>query len=702
MATPTDNSADITLATPLDEASTKRISKKQWSGLEALGIATVGDLMAHYPRRYEDRREFGVMPTGPSEVAVCLKMEVVDTSVRRLGGKRTIFEAVVDQPDGGSALGGTLVLRWFNLPFMSKVLAVGHELVVYGKTKQSGRRLVMDHPDIEIIDPDDPVAARIHLDRITPVYPLASGINQRRMRTLMFEILEQITDDVLPDLLVPTPDWAKALNMWRARALRQVHFPDSDDSLLESRRYLALEEFVALQLNVLQRRAEYEKKGGVARPSEGFLLKDLLDSLPFQLTGAQLRCVDEIRADLNSNRPMNRLLQGDVGSGKTLVALSGMLLAVEAGYQAALMAPTQILAEQHFLGIQRLLEPLDIRVSLRTGSKHEDGFLPLMSGGEPQIIIGTHALIHDKVEFDNLGFVVIDEQHKFGVSQRSKLIAQGHVPDVLVMTATPIPRTLTLSIYGDLDVSIIDELPAGRGKIVTGIRGIDKTDKAAAFIRDQLEENRQAYIVYPLIEESEKVKSLAASVEFDKWNERFEHFECGLIHGRMPPLEKEQVMKDFRDAKLDVLVATTVIEVGVDVPNANVMLIYNAERFGLAQLHQLRGRIGRGQHKSYCVLMVDPKNSEAMEKLRVMEETTDGFKIADADLRMRGPGEVLGTAQSGLPDLKLGDLVTDTELVKEAREIAAEILRSDPKLTRLNHRTLAARFGGGRAGGQLS
>jgi ATP-dependent DNA helicase RecG len=697
--------AEIHPQTPLTEATSKRLNKKQLSGLEALGLFTVGDLITHYPRRYEDRTRFEMMPTGASEVPVCLKMEVIDCSLRRVGGKRTIFEAVVDRGESaGGGLGGTLVLRWFNLPFMNKVLAVGHELVVYGKTKQSGRRLVMDHPDIEIIDPDDPEAQRVHLDRITPVYGLASGINQRTLRAMAFEILERITDDALPDLLIPAPDWAKALNLWRGRALRQIHFPDNEVLLAEARRYLALEEFVALQINVLQRRAEYDARGGISRTSEGFLLKDLLDSLPFELTGAQRRCVEEIRADLASPRPMNRLLQGDVGSGKTLVALSGMLLAVEAGYQAALMAPTQILAEQHYIGIHRLLEPLDIRVSLRTGAKHEDGFLPLMAGdGAPQIIIGTHALIHDKVEFENLGFVVVDEQHKFGVTQRGKLIEQGNAPDVLVMTATPIPRTLTLSIYGDLDVSMIDELPAGRGKIVTGIRGIDKTEKAAAFIRDQLEENRQAYIVYPLIEESEKLKSLAATVEFDKWVKRFEHFECGLIHGRMNPLEKEQVMKDFRDARLDVLIATTVIEVGVDVPNANVMLIYNAERFGLAQLHQLRGRIGRGAHKSYCVLMVDPKNGEAMQKLKVMEETIDGFKIADADLKMRGPGEVLGTAQSGLPDLKLGDLVTDTELVKEARELAAEILRSDPQLQRPNHRELAQRFaGGGKAAGQLS
>ena len=699
------DSATITAATPLAEATSKRLSKKQLSGLEALGLSTVGDLITHYPRRYEDRTRFEMMPTGASEIPVCLKMEVIDSSLRRIGGKRTIFEAVVDQGESsGGGLGGTLVLRWFNLPFMNKVLAVGHELVVYGKTKQSGRRLVMDHPDIEIIDPDDPEAQRVHLDRITPVYGLASGINQRTLRAMVFSIFERITDDVLPDLLDPAPDWAKALNLWRGRALRQIHFPESEALLAEARRYLALEEFVALQINVLQRRAEYDAKGGVVRACEGYLLKDLLDSLPFQMTGAQQRCVEEIRNDLASPRPMNRLLQGDVGSGKTLVALSGMLLAVEAGYQAALMAPTQILAEQHYLGIQRLLEPLDIRVSLRTGAKHEDGFLPLMAGdGEPQIVIGTHALIHDKVEFENLGFVVVDEQHKFGVAQRGKLIEQGNAPDVLVMTATPIPRTLTLSIYGDLDVSIIDELPAGRGKIVTGIRGIDKTEKAAAFIRDQLEENRQAYIVYPLIEESEKLKSLAATVEFDKWVKRFEHFECGLIHGRMPPLEKEQVMKDFRDGRLDVLIATTVIEVGVDVSNANVMLIYNAERFGLAQLHQLRGRIGRGAHKSYCVLMVDPKNGEAMQKLKVMEETIDGFEIADADLKMRGPGEVLGTAQSGLPDLKLGDLVTDTELVKEARELAAEVLQKDPQLAAPNHRALAQRFaGGGKAAGQLS
>ncbi len=417
------------------------------------------------------------------------------------------------------------------------------------------------------------------------------------------------------------------------------------------------------------------------------MLERFLRALPFALTDAQTRVLEDIRRDLGSKQPMNRLLQGDVGSGKTVVAIGAILLAVEAGFQAALMAPTQILAEQHYAVLCRWLEPLGLRIALRTGSRQEENTLALFASSSPQnasdapqIIIGTHALLYEGVSFENLGLVVIDEQHKFGVSQRALLTARQPAPDVLVMTATPIPRTLTMTVYGDLDVSVIDEMPANRGKIITAIRDESKLQDVLAFLRTQLEAGRQAYVIYPLIEESDKLDVKAAAAEFEVWRERMQPFRCDLLHGRIPAPEKQAIMERFRRGETSVLISTTVIEVGVDVPNATMMLVENAERFGLAQLHQLRGRIGRGEHKSYCILLSAEKTLEARAKLAVLEKTSNGFEVAEADWDQRGPGDLLGTAQSGLPALKLGNLKTDMDLMKRARVAASAIMEWDPKL----------------------
>ena len=394
-----------------------------------------------------------------------------------------------------------------------------------------------------------------------------------------------------------------------------------------------------------------------------------------------MRVIDELRRDLATNRPMNRLLQGDVGSGKTVVAITAMLLVVEARFQVALMAPTQILAEQHYAVLCRWLEPLGIKISLRTANRKEESFLPLLSGNEaPDILIGTHALLYEGVSFENLGLSVIDEQHKFGVSQRARLTAREPAPDVLVMTATPIPRTLTMTIYGDLDVSVIDEMPSNRGKIITAVRNPSKLGEVLSFMRERLEAGRQAYIVYPLIDESEKLDVRAAAAEFEAWRERLRPFRCELLHGRIPAAEKQAIMDRFRQGETSALISTTVIEVGVDVPNATIMLIENAERFGLAQLHQLRGRIGRGEHRSYCVLLSEGESPETVAKLALLERTSDGFEVAEADWDMRGPGDLLGTAQSGLPALKLGNLKTDARIMRQARAAAIAILEADPEL----------------------
>jgi ATP-dependent DNA helicase RecG len=403
---------------------------------------------------------------------------------------------------------------------------------------------------------------------------------------------------------------------------------------------------------------------------------------------------------------MSRLLQGDVGSGKTVVAVAAMLLAVEAGYQAALMAPTQVLAEQHYSVLRAWLEPLGIRVALRTGARQEEsGPLPLFevspNGGNgnrangqsseaPNIVVGTHALLYDSVQFSNLGFVVIDEQHKFGVAQRARLTERKPAPDVLVMTATPIPRTVTMTVYGDLDVSVIDEMPRNRGKIVTAVRDQSKLPEVLTFIRGQLERGRQLYVIYPLIDESEKLDAKAAAVEYEQWRERLHPFRCELLHGRIAAADKQTIMDRFRRGETQALISTTVIEVGIDVSNATMMLIENAERFGLAQLHQLRGRIGRGEHKSYCILLTSDETPETVAKLGVLEKTTNGFEIADADWEMRGPGDLLGTAQSGLPPLKLGDLRRDADLMKLARSVALKILEKDSRLRRPENKRFAS------------
>ena len=646
--------------------------------LERLGLLTVGDLLNHYPRRYEDRRQFEHFPNAANDKPVCVCGIVVSTGTKRLGGRRQMFEATLQETER-HALSSLLTIRWFNTWYVSKVFAVGQKVVIYGKPKASGKRIVIDHPEFEVIENEGDEESLIHLQRITPVYATTEGLSQRVLRGLIHRTLRAVD---LENLESPLPDGMDPLK--RGEALRAIHFP-ADEALRENaRRHLVLGEFFGLQMLIAARRSRTVSRPGESHCGPGHLLARFHDSLPFPLTGAQHRTIREIRGDLATDRPMNRLLQGDVGAGKTLVALSAMLLAVEAGFQAVLMAPTQILAEQHYLVFSRWLAPLGLKVGLRTTSRREEstGGELLDGNREIDILVGTHALLFEKNPPQRLGLVVIDEQHKFGVQQRAAL-SSGYklAPDVLVMTATPIPRTLAITVYGDLDVSVLDELPANRGKIVTAVRPDTKMTEAGQFILKQLSEGRQAYLVYPLIEESEKLTAKAATVRYEHWREILRPYQVELLHGRMRPEEKDSVMKRFRDGEIHALVSTTVIEVGIDVKNANLMLIENSERFGLAQLHQLRGRIGRGEHKSYCLLMMDSKaGAEAVNKLRVMEETGDGFKIAEADLQLRGPGNILGTEQSGLPPLKLGDLLLDADLMRAARRAAKDIFEADPAL----------------------
>jgi ATP-dependent DNA helicase RecG len=653
------------LETPIRELAWVNPSLNR--GLSRLGIETWWDLLEHYPRRHEDRSRFGRFPTASSETPTCIR-GVVTKITGRYFARRKVVEATVEE-SSGTALSGRVTCRWFNQYYVQRMLAAGQTVVLFGRPKEVRNRIYFDHPEFEIVDETD--ENLIHLDRITPIYPLTEGLRQRALRECLYRSVEQL--ETISDRAV-LPGYVASLRS----ALRQLHFPGSWEELEKSRQTLALAELVGMQLVVEQRRRTALSGAGESHVGTGEILAKFLDRLPFEPTKAQLRTMDEIHRDLAAPRPMARLLQGDVGSGKTFVAVTAMLSVIEAGFQAALMAPTQVLAEQHYRGLTEWLQPLGVKLALRTSVRKEETFLPLE--GEADAIVGTHALLYDADSFCRLGLLVIDEQHKFGVLQRARLVQRTPVPDLLVMTATPIPRTLAMTVYGDLDVSILNEKPADRRPVITRVRSTAKLPEATAFLQERLKAGRQVYIIYPVIEESESLSVKAATTEFTRWSKLLTPAACGLLHGRLTPEEKESVMARFRAGEVEVLISTTVIEVGVDVPNATVMLIENAERFGLAQLHQLRGRIGRSNHQSYCVLLTDSDDPVPLAKLRILEQSDNGFEIAEADLRFRGPGDLLGTEQSGLPPLRLADLLRDGHLIDEARGVARVILDQDPDL----------------------
>lgn len=657
------------------------LKKKEIAVLTSAGIHTVHDLLMRAPRRYEDRRRFDGFDALSSGEAVCLRVRVIDTQKRRFRGNYGYFEATVE--DIGNILSARLKCRWFQYHAISKIICVGQELVIYGKPQYYGKSLTIAHPDFEVIREDEDNS--IHLERIVPVYGIFSGINGRRYREIIWHALNGLSDGMHPEIYEPVE------HQPRVSALKELHFPESMEKQAGVRRRFALEECFFQQLNVLWRKKNTRQEKGQMTATSTHLVKDLAKSLGFELTNAQKRCVNEIYRDMKSGHQMNRLLQGDVGSGKTLVALCAMLMAVESGKQAVIMAPTQILAEQHYRNFCRLLHGLDINISLRTSDKREDTMLDFSAkSGSAGIIVGTHALLHDKNAPENPGLVVIDEQHKFGVGQREKLISAGDHPDVLVMTATPIPRTLTLTFYGDLDVSVIDELPQGREKITSVIRHPGELSKVIRFLNEELEAGRQVYIVSPLIEESEtRNKARSVLKELEEWKKRLPNIDIGLLHGKMAPDEKEQVMNDFKSNKINILVSTTVVEVGVDVPNATVMIVNNPENFGLSQLHQLRGRVGRGAHRSWFILLTEIDEQDAQwKKLQIIANTLNGFELAEEDLKLRGPGDVLGTDQSGLGTIQFGEWLTDMRLIYRGRELAEKILDEDPELSSGQFRVL--------------
>ena len=643
--------------------------------LARLGIFTVEDLLLHRPKRYEDRRHFRKISELTKDEAFTARGKIVALGLKRFcGGSKSVFEIILDD---GSA---RLHCRWWNLPFMENYFAMGDEVFVFGKLKEPKPR-TMDHPETEVIEGGE--ESFIHINRIAPIYPLTEGLPQRWLRGLAWRTLGKFETEIAE----PTPAPDLKFFPARANALRMIHFPEELADLEIARRRLALDEFVALQLQIQSRRKSFEARTK-ALPCGGDnrLMKPFLAQLGFKLTEAQTKVLREIRHDMGGAHPMRRLLQGDVGSGKTAVAACSALMAVESGFNVALMAPTEILAEQHFRNFQKWFEPLGIKVELQTGSRKTVESRESRVEGQKQsvrwtldprpspLFIGTRALLTGGFDLPKLGVVIIDEQHKFGVAQRETLVRKGNYPHLLVMTATPIPRTLGLTLYGDLDVSVIDEMPGGRGKIKTFVRETEKLPKVLEFIREKLAAGRQAYVVYPRVEDSGAKELKAVTTEFENLKKMFAPFKVGLLHGRLKGAEKEAVMADFRANKIQVLLSTSLIEVGVDVPNATVMLVENAEAFGLAQLHQLRGRIGRGAHESFCILISDAKNVEARGRLKILEETDDGFKIAEADLKLRGPGELLGREQSGLPNFRFGNLAEDLNLIRQARELTTKCL----------------------------
>ncbi|MBI2369900.1 MAG: ATP-dependent DNA helicase RecG [Deltaproteobacteria bacterium] len=661
------------------------------------GVVTVEDALYTLPRRYEDRRHFTRIAQAQIGTHQSLLGEVLLLGTRPIaGGRRHLFELVVG--DGS----GTLSCKWFQFHprTMMARFRRGQRLILYGEVRAYGGSREMIHPEVELAEEEGEGSEPLHFRRIVPVYTLPEGLYQRQLRRIMKHAVDEYaagaleglpaavrTQHVLPDL---------------ADSLRDVHFPpeDADVEALNregspAHRRLIFDEFFFLELGLALRRQGVQEEPGIAFRPTGRLTDRLLGGLPFALTNAQARVLEEIRRDMEAPRPMNRLLQGDVGSGKTLVAVLASLMAVESGYQAALMAPTEILAEQHYRTVHQLVAPLGVRVALLTSAltpAQRERLHRHVAQGLYEIVVGTHALIQEPLAFARLGLAVIDEQHRFGVLQRAALRAKGAHPDILVMTATPIPRTLALTVYGDLDLAVIDGMPPGRQPIRTRVVPAEHRALIERLVAGEVQAGRQAYVVYPLVEESEKAAELRDATRMaEELQQRLAAHETlrslprpcrvGLVHGRLSGEEKDRVMAEFREGRVDVLVATTVIEVGIDVANATLMVVEHAERFGLSQLHQLRGRVGRGSHPSQCVLVAPRAQSEEVRRrLQAMARTADGFQIAEEDLALRGPGEFLGTRQSGLPDFRVGNLLRDGSLLAQAREAAFALVREDPRL----------------------
>ena len=695
------------LAESLDEPVTKLrgVDTKISARLRRLGVHTIKDLLYLLPKRHNDfsnLSKVSELVPGQEHTIIATVWEARQIALGR-GGKLKATEAILSDETGN------IKVVWFGQPYLARLLKTNSRVAISGRVEVYKSQKQFQSPEFEILDRND---SQIHTGRLVPVYPLTEGLTPRRVRSFVWQALERWAPWVEEFLPEEIKERARLVPI--REAVIQAHYPDDFPSLEAARKRLAFDELFLLQMAVLTRRKNWEASvTGIPLNGDPKILQNFLASLPFQLTAAQERCLEQILKDMKRDAPpMNRILQGEVGSGKTVVALAALLVAATAGFQGSIMVPTEVLAEQHFGTVSRLLGrlarpvqaenittvymepfPQPISVGLITGSTRgplKRELQQRMSEGRLDIVIGTHALIQEGVEIPRLALAVVDEQHRFGVSQRAALRQRGATsPHVLVMSATPIPRTLAMTLYGDLDISTIDQLPPGRQQVRTRRVPPERRDAAYEFLRREIRGGRQAFVICPLIEESEAVEARAATEEYERLStEVLPELRLGLLHGRMAPGDKEQVMRRFRDGEIDVMVSTAVVEVGIDVPNASVMVVEGAHRFGLSQLHQFRGRVGRGEHKSYCLLLADYSTPEAMERLSALERIHDGFQLAEVDLDLRGPGDYFGTRQSGLPSLRVARL-SDHALFKMAREEAAALLRDDPDLKAPSHEPLS-------------
>ena len=659
----------------------KGVGEARAKTLNKLGIYNLEDLITYYPRSYEDRSQIKkIKDIVDGEKTTIEVRAITPVTVRMLGRYKSIEKATFSDETGD------IVVTWFNQPYISKQIKRGEMYRLFGKVTANGLFFEMNSPVF------DPIDKNTNTGKIIPVYPLTSEIKASTMRRIIsngLSITDKL-DEIEPEYIV------KKYNLMDYdTSIRQIHFPDSFDSFKKARRRLVFDELIGMQIGLLKLKGENNKEVKGIKYSKDVKMSDVINDLPFKLTKAQTRVLEEINNDMESEKPMNRLLQGDVGSGKTIVAIIAAYKAVRSGYQAVILAPTMILAKQHLENFNKILSKYGIKCDILVGgmtAKNKSETLAKIESGETDVIIGTHALLEENVIFNKLGLVVTDEQHRFGVKQRSKIIAKGDNPDVLVMSATPIPRTLALILYGDLDISIIDELPPNRKKIETIAVPKKTEDRINRFIKDQVNQGRQVYIVCPLVDKTENLEDakLSSAVEtYEEYKkEQFKDYKLGLLHGKMKPKDKEKIMEDFKNGKIDILISTTVIEVGVDVPNASIMVIENAERFGLAQLHQLRGRVGRGEYKSYCILKYGTSGKNTKERMELMVKTDNGMEVAEKDLKLRGSGDFFGTMQHGLPEFKIANLFTDIEELKEVQALAIEIINDDPLLQKEKNKKL--------------
>lgn len=649
---------------------------------QKLGLRTIGDLLQYFPRGYKDKSEITRIKDIRPDESYTIRVRISGKAQESRTKSRLIITKLAVHDDTGR-----LNAVWFNNRFIKNAFEEGEEVLMHGKVKRIGKDLVMETPEYEKAS----AAESVNLMRITPYYSLTEGLSQKDIRKAVYAALKYVNEkltDVFPEELRRKYGLAE-INF----CINNIHFPESMDKLALARARLVFEEFFMLQSGLIHiKKINSSGKKGICfgKTSE---IKKFIENLPFKLTSAQARVFEEISKDMESSDIMNRLVQGDVGSGKTVVAALALFKCVKSGYQGIMMAPTEILAEQHMVTLTNLFKDTGIVIELLKGGmtgKEKQRILDEVKAGNIDIVVGTHAIIQDDVGFNKLGLVITDEQHRFGVRQRALLSAKGDNPDMLVMTATPIPRTLSLIVYGDLDVSIIDEMPPGRKKVETYFIDSGKKERLMNFIKKGLDEGRQAYFVCPLVEESEKLE-LKSAVEYSEVikNKYFRSYNVGLLHGRMKAEQKNEVMKRFRDKEIQILVSTTVIEVGVNIPNATYMVIEDADRYGMAQLHQLRGRVGRGEHQSYCILISDTKNEAAYERLKYMTKTENGFEIAEKDLEFRGSGEILGQRQHGLPGFKLADIFRDVKLLKLSKE-AVEYVYGNNRLMNPDYKRMKA------------